>query len=248
MSPVTSCGLVGEALGLRHPRAVLVDHAVAVPGQVGGGFAVAGGAIDIRADAARRLVRHQLAAILVLAHRDVGRGQVDQHRRAGQRRQRRGRHRRPQVLADLHEEGEQGLLLDLEQQPRAERDVALAAQVDRLAGGIVARGELAQLVELAVGRQIGLGRDAQDLAARDDGGTVVQQAVHLQRQRHHRDDRQVAGGLEHLAQRARGGVQQRLLVEQVLAGIGRQPQLRQHHEHGARLGRLRDQARWSARR
>ncbi len=46
--------LVGEALGLGDARAVLVDHAVAVPGEVGGRLAVAGGAVQIRGEAARR--------------------------------------------------------------------------------------------------------------------------------------------------------------------------------------------------
>ena len=74
-----------------------------------------------------------------------------------------GVHRSSQISTKKRE---QRLLFDLEQQARAERDVALTAQVDRVAGGVVAGRELAQLVELAVVRQVGLGRDPEDSPAR----------------------------------------------------------------------------------
>jgi hypothetical protein len=50
----------GEALGLGQQLPVLVDEAVTVPGQVGGGFAGTGGGVRVGGDAARRLRRAQL--------------------------------------------------------------------------------------------------------------------------------------------------------------------------------------------
>ena len=52
-----------------------------------------------------------------------------------------------------------------EEQVGAERH-AVAGDVDGLAALVVAGREVAPLVELAVGRQVGLRRDAEDAAAR----------------------------------------------------------------------------------
>ena len=125
--------LVAEALGLGQELAVLVDHGVAVPGQIGGRLAVARARIEVGREAAAGLARHELAPVVGLAHGDVGGREIQQHRGAGQRGVGRRRHRHPEVLADLHEEGRQRLVLELEQQIGAERHVALTAAIDHVA-------------------------------------------------------------------------------------------------------------------
>ncbi len=231
-------GLVGEALGLGEQHAVLGDERVAVPGEVGGGLAGAGGRVEVGGEAAGRLAHDELAAVVGLAHGDVRGRQVEQDRGAGEGGVGRGGHGHPQVLADLDEEGEAGLLVGLEQQARAERDAALAAQGDRVAHGGVAGGELAALVELAVVGQVGLRHDAEDAALGEDDGAVVEQGVDLEGEADDADERQPPRRVEDHCQRLQTGVEEGALVEEVLAGVGRQAQLGEEGERGALVGRL----------
>jgi hypothetical protein len=120
-------GLVAEAVGFGEAGAVLVDEGMAVPGEIRGRLAEAGGGIQVRGEAAGRLALDEQAPVVGLANRDVGRREVEQDRRAGERRQRGGRDGHPQVLADLHVEHEPGLSRDPEQETAAERDVTLVA-------------------------------------------------------------------------------------------------------------------------
>src|SRR5213076_3392142 len=100
-----------EALGLGDHLATLGDEAVAVPGEVRRRLAEAGGAVHLDRQVLRGRGAHQLLTVLPLADRDVRGREVREHGGAGERRQRPGRHRRPQVLADVgvqHEAGEVG--------------------------------------------------------------------------------------------------------------------------------------------
>ena len=110
-----------EALGLGQRRAVLEDRGLAVPGEIGGGFARARRGVEIGRHAARRLRGAQQPPRLRLADRDVAGRQVGEHRRAGQRRLRAGRHRDPDVLADLGMHDQARHVLGREQQVGAER-------------------------------------------------------------------------------------------------------------------------------
>ena len=65
--------VVGEALGLGDQVAVLVDHRLAVPGEVGRRLAAARGGVDVGGDAARRLAADERVAEVGLADRDVAR-------------------------------------------------------------------------------------------------------------------------------------------------------------------------------
>jgi hypothetical protein len=158
-------GVLVEALRLGQHVAVLGDQGVAVPGEVGGGLAGAGRRVQVRRQAPRRLHRHELAAIAGLADRERGGREVQQDRRAGQRGVRGRRDRHPDVLADLDVDRQQRLLLALEQDAAAERDVGLAEQVDAVAGRRLRRLELARLVVLAIVRQERLRDEAEDLAS-----------------------------------------------------------------------------------
>ena len=226
--------VVGKARRFGQQLPVLADQRLAVPGQVGGRFALARRRIQVRRQAARRLRGGQRMAVGRLAHRDVRGRQVEQQRRAGQRRVGRGRDRHPQVLADLGVEDEARQVRRLEQQLGAEGHV-LAQQPQLRALRMVGRVELARLVELAVVRQVGLGHDAQQPAAVHDRGAVEQRMVHAQRQPHHRHRGQAFAGGDDARQRRFAAVEQRALVEQVVAGVGRQPQLGKDHQRRALL-------------
>src|SRR5207244_10825069 len=110
-----------EAPRFGEQRAVLVDERVAVPGEVGGGFALARGAVEIRGEAARRLVRHELVAIAFLADDDVRRRPGSEYRGPCERGVGGGRRRHPQVLADLDVQHEVALLGETEDEIGAER-------------------------------------------------------------------------------------------------------------------------------
>ncbi len=229
--------IVGEALRFGQQFAVLVDQRLAIPGEVGGRFALAGRAVQIGGQATGRLLRHQLMAVAGLADHDIGRRQIDQHRCPRQRGERRRRDRHPDVLADLDMEAQQRDVLDLEQQAGAERH-ALAQQVYLVDRGAVGRAELAGLVEFPVIGQEALGNDATQLAAGDHHRAVEQLMLDPQRHADHQRARQRARGLDDLAQRTLAGVEQGLLMEQVVAAVGRQTQLGEGHQRGAGVGRL----------
>ena len=99
---------VGEPLALAEQVAALVDHGLAVPGQVGGRLALAGRGVEVGRVAARAGRPDQLAAALGPADGDRAGAEVGQHGRAGERRLRARRHRHPHVLADLDVQVEPG--------------------------------------------------------------------------------------------------------------------------------------------
>ena len=110
-----------ETLGLGQRRAVLEDRGLAVPGEIGGGLAGTRRGVQIGRHAARRLRGAQQPPRLRLADRDVAGRQVGEHGRAGQRGLRTGRHRDPDVLADLGMHDQARHVLGREQQVGAER-------------------------------------------------------------------------------------------------------------------------------
>ena len=165
-----------EALRLGHQLAALGDQAVAVPGQIGGRLAEAGGAVELHGEVLRGRHAHEVLAVLPLADRDVRGREVREHGRAGERRQRARRHRRPEVLADVGVEDEAGEMRQDDQHVGAERDPA----PEQLDGVRARRGrglEPAQLVELAVVRQVRLRRDRDGAAAVERHGAVEEAAV-----------------------------------------------------------------------
>ena len=162
---------VREALGLGEQHAVLVDRRLAVPRQVGRRLALAGRGVDVGGQAAGGRRPAQQLAVLGPPDRDRAAGQVEEHRRARERRLGARRDGDPHVLADLDVDDEPGDVVGGEQQVRAERHVG-AADAD-LAALADARGELPPLVELAVGGRIGLRDHAEHAAAVDDDRAVV---------------------------------------------------------------------------
>ena len=99
---------LGEALGAGQLDAVLPDHRLAVPRQVGGRLPLARSGIHVGRQAARRCRAGQQAAVVGAADRDRAAGQVREHRRAGERGLRARRYRHAHVLADLDMQNEAG--------------------------------------------------------------------------------------------------------------------------------------------
>ena len=110
-----------ETRGFGEQHAILVDHRLAVPGEVGAGLARPGRRVEIGRDAARRMHLAKRVAIGRLADGDVARREVQQHRRPGQRRGGGRRHGRPSVLTDLDADDEVGQVLRPQQDVGAKR-------------------------------------------------------------------------------------------------------------------------------
>ena len=212
--------MAGIAFGLGQQGAVLVHHAVAVPGQVGGRFAHPRGRVYVAGKTPGRLTGAQGAAVFVLADQSVGRAEVDEDGRPGQRAERGRGDGGPPVLA--HFDMEHGVARP-EQELRTERD-GLAAHRDRPGHERVARGELAQLIELPVVRQIRLGHQPANEPTMDDRGHVGQHPVDDQGQAHYGNGGKGGGGGPDLFERDERGFKERSLVEQVVAGVGREPE------------------------
>ena len=151
-------------------------------------------AYDVRREAARRRRAGQQLAVLRPADRDRAAGQVGQHRRPGQRRLRRRRHRHPHVLADLDVQHEPGQVLGREQQVGPDRH--LDARDPHRARRVVARRDLAALVELPVGRQVRLRREPEQPPPVHDGRDVDDPVPVADRQPHDEHRQQVGRALD----------------------------------------------------
>ena len=120
-----------------------------------------------------------------------------------------GRQSAPQILTDLHAQHKAGHLAAAEEQGGAKGHL-LAADGNHFHLG-AARGELALFVELAVVGEVGLGHEAQQTPAAEDGGAVVQLAPHQQRQAHESHDVQLPAGVQQGLQAIQCALLQRAL-------------------------------------
>ena len=194
-----------------------------------------GGGVDVGRDGARRLRLAQLAAVTGLADGDVAGRQVGEHGGAGQRAVGAGRDRRPHVLADLDEQREVGQVAAGEHEVGAERN-RLTQQGQLVADEVACRPELALFVVLAVLGQIALGDHAQDPATVDDHRGVEQTALGDQGRANHDHRDQPGAGAHDRLQAGQHRVLHRALVEEVLARVGGQSQLREDRERGSGVG------------
>ena len=215
---------VGEALALLEQVAALVYQRLAVPAQVGGRLALACGRIDVRRRAARARTADQQPSVLRARHGDRASRQVGKDGGTRQRGLGTRRDRHPHVLADLDVEVEAGDVEAAEDEVRAEAHV-LAGDRDPLQLAVVAGGEPAALVELAVVGQVGLRRDPHDRPALDDDRTVVDPVALHQRGAHDEHGHQVGARGDDLRDRLLDRGEERVLEEQVVDGVARQPEL-----------------------
>ena len=213
-----------EALRLRHQLTAIGNEPVPVPRQIGARLPEARGAVELHGEVLRRRHAHEIATVLPLADRDVGGRQIRQHGGAGERRQRARRHRRPEVLAHLGVEREAVEMRQDDEHVGAERDPA----PEQLDGVRARRGrglEPAWLVELAVAGQVRLRGHRDGAAAVERDGAVVEAAVQQERRADRDDEVPRRGRSRQVGERVEHAAQERLLEEEVAAGVGRQPQL-----------------------
>ena len=222
-------GIAGaEGLGLRQQRAVLADEVVRGKDHVGRRFAVAGVGIQVCAQQPRRLLAHERAAVVGLADGLVAGREVRDHGCARERMVCARRQRGPQVLAHLGREAKLRHLRAAKQQLCAERHL-LPGKVQRAhAGG---RGvELPLFVKLAVVRQVCFRHQTQQLPVADDGGAVIELAVHRGRQSHERHEVERRARLQHGGKRFCRSALERLLEKQIAACVAGQPQFGEHRQ------------------
>ena len=227
-------GVAGaEGLCLGQQRAVFTDEIMRGKDHIRRGFAVPGIRIEIGAQQACGLLADELAAVFRLADGFVTCREIGKHRCPGQRMAGARRQRGPEVLADLHTEAEVRHFAAAEQQVRAEGD-GRAAQCDAARFGRCG-GEVTQLIELCVVRQMGLRHKAEQRPMADHGGAVIECAVHADRQADDGDELERFACAENVPQALLGGIQQRLLQKQVRAGIAGEPKLRENGKRRAVL-------------
>ena len=215
---------VGEAVGLGEQDAVLVDHRLTVPRQVGRRLALAGGGVDVGGQAARGL-RRGMSSLRSSARPTViglpeRLSSTVAPASAASLLGGTGTHRSSQISACTTSPGTSR---GLEEQVRAERHV-LAADGD-LAAHVVADGDLAALVELAVRRQVGLRHDAEDAAAVHDERAVVDPVAMAQRRADDEHRQQPGRALDDRGQRVLDAVEDGVLEQQVLDRVAAQGQL-----------------------
>ena len=186
----------------------------------------ASGRVEVRRKAACRRRADQQPSVLRTGDRDRAAGQVEQDRRAGECGLGARRHRHPHVLTDLRVEHEAREVGGTEQQVGTERHPS-SPDDDRLTVAVVAGCEVPALVELAVGRQVGLGGDAQHPPAVDHDGGVEQPASVSQRCPDHEYRAELRRRGHQLTDRRLDLVQQGLLHHQVVDRVAGQRELRE---------------------
>ena len=215
----------GKTFGFGEQRAVLPNHGLAVPGQVGRRLTLPRGGVDVGSQTTRGRRAGEQLAILGATDRDRAAGQVGQQRRSGQRGLRAGRNRHEHVLADLDVQHEARQVGRREQKVRAERRFHPG---DPDGAALVVSGcDLTLLVELAVRRQVRLGHHPKHGPAVNDDRGVVDAVSVAQRRADHEHRQQAAGCGDDVEQCGFDGVEQRILQQDVFDGVPRQGQLRE---------------------
>ncbi len=226
---------VGEPLGLREQLPQLVDHGLPVPRQVGAGLAEPGRGVHVGRQAARRGRAHQQPAVLGAADGDRAAGDVDQHGGTGERGLGTRRHRHPHVLADLDVQDQARHVGRPEEQVGPERHLH-PTEDDRRAAAVVAGREVAALVELPVGRQVGLRRHPEHAAAVHHDGAVEDAGAVPQRCPDDEHHAEVDGAGDEVGDRLLDRVEHGLLQQQVVDGVAGQGELGEHRDRDAVVG------------
>ncbi len=226
-----------ESPRLGQQFARFVDRPLSVPGEVGRALARPGGGEDVSGEAAVRLAGAKQFALVRLADRDVGGGEVGQDQRPSQRAERRRRLRRPEILANLDMEDEVGKVVGGEDQIGAERHIVPG---DRRLHPRQARAgsEPALLIIFAVIGQEDLRHDAQDRAARDHHAAIVEPPVATQRRADDQHGLQPHALFRQPRQPLLDRVEECLLQEQIVDRIGGDIELRKHRKIDAARVRL----------
>ena len=210
--------------------AVLGNEVVPCENQILRGLAEAGIRVQVRAQQSAGLLTNEVAAIACLADDFIGSGQVDDNVRAHLRQRSGRRVRDPQVLADLHAEGEQRLLITLKNAVGHDRHITHFARCigERYAlnrAQRLRRHKMTLLVKLGVVRDVCFRHEGQHRTGIDHRRRVVQLAAHTQRQTDHNNGLQLCRFAANSTERLHCALEQGFLQEQIAAGIAGQAQL-----------------------
>ncbi len=209
---------IGKARRLGENVALFTNQRFAVPGEIRRQLALPRRRIEIGCKAARRMRRAERLAIVRLADDRVRRREIEQHGRARQRGARRRRDRNPYVLANFHVDDEPAEIRRFQKRVGAEGR-SLSGDLDVFVGDESAGREVPLFVKFAIIRQIDLRRHRQHAAAQDRDATIIKTAAMAKRRAD--DDQRVnaARSLDEFDERHIDGVEQRLLVQEIVDGI-----------------------------
>ena len=130
----------------------------------------------------------------------------------------------PEVLTDLCRHDKPGDGIALKELGRAERHLAVTRE--RHERHVLGAGrEAPALVELAIGGDVALGHEAQQLTGAQHRGAVVELGGHAHGHAHEHERVHVCRELGKARKALLGRAEQRILPEEVLAGIGGDGQL-----------------------
>ena len=226
-----------EPLGVGEQGAVLPDHRLAVPGEVRGRLALAGRRVDVRRQAPRRRRPRQQAAVdsarpMVIGLPDRFASTVAPASAAvalgGT-----GTHMSSQISTCRTNPGTSSAV-NSRSGPNGTSAPARWIVPRRSSPG----ADLAALVELPVGRQVRLGRDAEQPPAVHDRGDVVDPVAAADGQADDEHRQQVGRRRDDLGQRGLGRVEQGVLQKDVLDRVAGERQFRVDDEPDALVGAL----------
>ena len=225
-------------------RSVFCNHQVTAKDHVRRRFVHPRRSIHIGGHATGRLVHHQVAAIVALAHQGVTCGKVHNHIRSGQGKFTARRHRRPQVFAEFHADTYLGALAIHRKEIRHRHiakpfDSANRRSPCRTATQqVAATREMTFFVELALVRQMNLGRHRHKLTLLHKGGAVVEATEHTKRKPHRNHRIAIRKSLRNLRKRFQALFKQQFLMEQVTAGVPRNAEFGEHDKDRSPVNRL----------
>ena len=225
----------GESGGeppLRQQGTVFRDHIVAGEHHIGGGLSLSGIRVHITAHQPGGLACHQGAAVVRLAHQLIGCGEVQNHGGALPGQLHGGRRRGPQILADLHADHQVGHGVAGKGLVRTETHM-LPAQLNPVLHA-AAGCKPPLLIKLPIIGQIDLGNQPQNLSFLYNSRAVIQFVVpfvpHGQAKGRH--DLQISCSLQDGLKALLGTPEQRVLQEQISAGVAGKAQFRKsQHLH-----------------
>ena len=201
---------------------------MAAEDQILGGFPVSRAGVHISCHQPGAGGLHQLPAVAVLSHRLIGGGEIDDDRRARQTVRGGGSLRGPEILADLaaHHKALHAVAGKKDLPPEGDLPAFKGKE-----GNLLRRGrEMSGFIKFPVRRQRRLGNKGEHPPVLDGRRRVVQLPVLFQRKADEHQGVKPFGMLRDLCKRFLRSRKQRLLQEQILAGIAGQAQLGENED------------------
>src|SRR5215469_3650324 len=136
--------------------------------------------------------------------------------------------RHPQILADLDVKRKSRLSARSKQQIAAKWD-AVPGDLDHLTDDVLARGKLPALIEFSVIRQVYLGNDAKQFSLVDRHAAIVEVPSMPQWGSEDKNRKELPACRYQVIDLPLDFVKYRILKQQIVDRIGREPQFGEHH-------------------